>query len=67
MTCKRTPFAELFFQQFGELPCGGFINATIEDETADDILFRCHYNNFDNEDDSWHYNFCKLTGNFTAA
>lgn len=57
---------KVFISQFGELPTGGFINPTIESVTDDgnEIEFRCFYDNFDNEDDAWHYTYNRSTGQF---
>ena len=48
---------ELFFNQYGDLPVGGFINPSVEGVINDTIIFHCHYDGFDNEEDSWEYGF----------
>ena len=40
---------ELFEKQYGELPCGGWINPEIIYSTTDEILIRCYYNNYNND------------------
>jgi hypothetical protein len=58
---------ELFAEQYGDLACGGFLNPTVESDDGVDILFRCFYDNFDNEDDSWHYGYCRKSRQFYEA
>jgi len=50
-------YETLFNKQYGDLPVGGFLNPKIVERTSSTIIFRCHYNNFEMEDDSWHYYF----------
>jgi len=55
---------QIFFKQFGDLSCGGFLNPTIENETDEYIYFRCFYDNYDNKNDSWNYEYNKKTEQF---
>lgn len=57
----------VFIKQYGELCTGGFENPTVEHDDGNDILFRCFYNGYDNEEDAWHYGFNRKTGEFYAA
>lgn len=58
----------LFIEQYGDRCTGGFVNPTVESDNGNDILFRCYYNNYDNdEDDVWFYGFDRKTGEFYAA
>jgi hypothetical protein len=57
----------LFEEQFGDLPVGGWLNPTFEHESHGDLIFRCYYDNFDNEEDSWHYSYDVRTKQFCAA
>lgn len=43
---------------------GGFFNPTVEGATETTIYFRCFYDGYDNEDDSWNYEVDRLTGKF---
>ena len=54
----------LFNRQHGNLPTGGFCNPVVEYEDERSIIFRCHYDNYDNEEDSWHWELVKSTGEF---
>lgn len=56
--------ALLFNRQHGNLPTGGFYNPTIEYEDEKSIMFRCFYDGFDSEGDSWHWELIKETGEF---
>jgi len=60
-------YEELFCKQYGDLPCGEFILPEIEEENDREIIFRCHYENFELEEDVWHYGFDKNTKQFYAA
>lgn len=42
-----------FERQFPDLPTGGFYNPRLIEEYDSYMVFRCHYNNFDNDDDAW--------------
>ena len=57
----------LFDEQFGDLPTGGFLNPTVETETDSEIIIRCYYNNFDNDEDCWRYSYDKNTKEITAS
>lgn len=43
---------------------GGFFNPTIEHEDESEICFRCFYNNYDNDDDIWHWYYDKIRQKF---
>lgn len=60
-------FEKIFIEQYGDLPTGGFLNPTVEHDDGKDILFRCHYDNYDTEEDAWHYGFNISTGRFYTA
>jgi hypothetical protein len=59
-----TALAEKFNEQFPNYPAGGFYNPTVESEDDTHIEFRCLYNNYDNEEDSWRWTYNKKTGKF---
>lgn len=59
--------SNLFEEQYGDLPVGGFLNPEIVAENDRRIVFRCHYDNYENEDDVWHYGFDIATQQFHAA
>lgn len=59
--------ADIFDEQYGNLPVGGFLNPTIESDDGNGVLFRCYYENYDNEDDSWHYGYCRKSRLFYEA
>lgn len=54
---RENHFHSLFEKQFGDLPCGGFINPEIVEEDQETIVFRCHYNGFEADGDVWEYGF----------
>ena len=58
-------FHSLFKKYFGDLPTGGFINPKIVEETNRNIIFQCHYDNY--EDDPWYYGFNLITREFYTA
>ena len=60
-------FCRLFEKQYGDLPVGGFINPEIVSEDNRDILFRCHYDNYESEEDVWYYGFNLATRQFYEA
>ncbi len=60
-------FHSLFEKQYGDLPVGGFLNPEITEETNTDIIFRCHYDNFESDDLSWYYGFDLATRQFYEA
>lgn len=60
-------FHSLFEKQYGDLPVGGLINPEIVEETDTDLTFRCHYDNFESEEDVWHYGFDLMTRQFYEA
>lgn len=60
-------FDRLFEKQLGGIPCGGFLNPKIVEESDCQIIFRCNYNNFEGDHDSWHYGFDLKTRQFYAA
>jgi hypothetical protein len=62
---KINEYHSLFKEQYGDLPVGGFINPKIVEEGDRDIIFRCHYDNY--EDDSWYYGFNLKTRQFYEA
>ena len=49
---NRSELNVIFEQQFN-LPVGGFYNPKVVWASDSEIEFRCHYNNFDNDVDSW--------------
>jgi hypothetical protein len=59
-----TVLAEKFKEQFPNLPVGGFYNPTVESEDDTHIAFRCYYDNYDNEENSWRWTYDKGTGKF---
>ena len=54
----------IFDKQFPCLPNGRFCNPKLVDENSRDMEFRCHYDDYDNEDDSWTWYFDKKVGEF---
>jgi hypothetical protein len=52
---------ELFSSHF-TAPTGGLINARVVRVENGCIVFRCHYDNYDNDDDSWELWFDPRTG-----
>ncbi len=60
-------FHSLFEKQYGDLPTGGFLNPQIIADTDRDIIFLCHYDNFESEDDVWYYGFNLTTRQFYEA
>ena len=60
-------FHNLFLKQYGDLPVGGLINPEIVDIENDQLLFRCHYDNFESDEDSWHYGFNLKTRKFCSG
>lgn len=38
-------------------PVGGFYNPSVVYADANEIEFKCHYDNFDNEEDCWSWFF----------
>lgn len=58
---------KIFRSQYGDLPTGGFINPTVESDDGDEIIFKCFYDNHDNENDSWHYGYSRSTNQFYTA
>lgn len=56
-----------FEEQFPGLPAGGFYNPTVEDVDGNQIRFRCFYNDFDNEEDAWHWTYDRATGEFYSG
>lgn len=50
---KLQQLSDEFERQFPDLPCGGFYNPRLIAEYSPYMEFRCHYNDFDNEEDSW--------------
>lgn len=60
-------FYSLFEEQYGDLPVGGFLNPEIAEETDTNIIFKCHYDNFESEGDVWYYGFNLGTKLFYAA
>ena len=62
---REDHFYSLFEKQFGDLPVGGFLNPKIIDEDTDTLYFRCHYNNYEAEDDVWYYEFDLPTRQFS--
>jgi len=57
----------LFAAQYGELPCGGWLNPTFDHMEGDNPIFRCYYNNFDNEEDCWYYGYDPATKDIWQA
>ena len=65
MTDEELEYYEnLFDQQYGDLPVGGFYNPEIVEMDDREIEFRGHYNNFESEEDSWSYFFDIKTQEF---
>lgn len=60
-------FYGLFEKQYGDLSVGGFINPEIIEENNSDIIFLCHYDNFELDEDCWNYGFCLKTRQFYDA
>lgn len=56
-----------FEEQFPHLPNGGFYNPTVEDFDDGRVVFRCFYNDFDNEEDAWHWTYDQATGEFYSG
>ncbi len=62
---RQDHFHSLFKKQYGDLPVGGLINPEIVEETDRELVFRCHYNNFELEEDVWYYNFDLVSREFS--
>jgi hypothetical protein len=56
--------AAMFDRQFPDVPTGGFLNPTFVSEHRGHVEFRCFYDNYDNEDDSWTWYWDSKTGEF---
>ncbi len=54
----------MFDNQFPDLPTGGFLNPTFVSVHRGDVEFRCCYDNYDNEEDSWTWYWDSKTGKF---
>lgn len=54
----------LFEEQFGDLPVGGFILPELVEVTPTELTFRCHYLNYEMEEDVWYYSFNRETQQF---
>ena len=55
---------DLFEAQYPGLPVGNFCNPEAVCEDDGTIEFRCHYDNYDNEEDEWTWYFDKRTRRF---
>lgn len=64
---RENHFYGLFEKQYGDLPVGGFLNPVIVEENGSDIIFRCNYDNFELDEDVWHYGFDLKTRQFYDA
>ena len=64
---RENHFYGLFEKQVGDLPVGGLLNPEIVEEDDRYILFRCHYNNYESEEDVWYYGFNLATRQFYEA
>lgn len=64
---RKDHFYSLFEKQYGDLPVGGFLNPEIVEETDNFLIFKCHYDNFESDEDIWHYGFNLATRQFYAA
>lgn len=53
--------SERFEKQFSDVNVNEFCNPTLAVEDATTLEFRCYYNNYDNEDDSWTWYYNKKT------
>ena len=62
--CSYCHLVAIFDEQF-DSPTGGFYNPhlTCKHENGD-LEFRCHYDNYDNEEDSWTWYYSKETNKF---
>lgn len=61
--CKEE-LAKLFDAQYPYLNVGGFYNPSVVYAQGDEIEFRCHYDGFTREDDSWSWFFTPSTREF---
>lgn len=61
---RENHFYGLFEKQYGNLSVGGFVNPEIIEENDRNIIFRCHYDNFELTNDVWHYGFNLKTRQF---
>lgn len=60
---NRHELTEAFERQFN-LPVGGFYNPTVVYADRNEIEFRCFYDNFDNDEDSWTWYYDLKTKEF---
>ena len=55
----------LFYEQYGDLPCGGWKNPRVSCVLDDDTIeIHCHYDMLDTKDESWEYLFNMKTEQF---
>ena len=66
MLANRIDYYRLFKKQYGDLPVGGFINPEIVGESDTRVLFRCHYDNYESDEDVWYYGLDLASKTFYA-
>ena len=64
---REDHFYSLFEKQYGDLCVGGLINPEIVESSSTNLMFRCHYDNFELEEDVWYYGFNLITREFYTA
>ncbi len=55
---------ETFDRQFPDLAIGEFLNPTFVSKHCGQVEFRCYYDNYDNEEDSWTWYWDEAAGQF---
>lgn len=56
-------YSKLFLEQIS-VNVGGFYNPEIVYEDDAEVCFRCHYDNYSDDSDSWNWYYDKQSGKF---